>query len=173
MRLIPLDGDDRLIRTAAEWLGDKRNYQWLDFGSGVQRLNAVSLKIMAQKDIHQLRLFTADDVDEPIGIVALSNVDQSFRTATMWAVLGDKRYARQNYAIRSLTAILTLGFDELGLNAVNVWTAECNTASLHIVKDLHFTPIGRQRQCHYIDGRPYDRLWFDLLADEHRSLNHA
>ena len=26
-------------------------------------------------------------------------------------------------------------------------------------------------QSHYIDGRPYDRLLFDLLASEHRELD--
>ena len=28
-------------------------------------------------------------------------------------------------------------------------------------------PMGRQRRCHWIEGRVYDRLWFDLLASEH------
>jgi len=173
MELIELNGSNALIETAAGWLGDKRNYQWLDFGNGVQRLNAVSLKIMAQKDIHVLRIFTADDADVPIGIVGLSNVDRNFKTATLWAVLGDKRYARQNYTLRSLAGILTLGFEEVGLQAITAWAVETNTASMHIVRDLHFRPMGRQRQCHYIEGRPYDRLWFDLLASEHRELNHA
>ena len=173
MDLIELNGNNALVELAAGWLGDKRNYQWLDFGNGVQSLSAVSLKIMAQKDTHVIRIFTADEDGVPIGIVGLSNVDRNFKTATLWAALGDKRYARQNYALRSLSRILTLGFEEIGIQAINAWTAECNTASLHIVKDLHFTPMGRQRQCHYIDGRPYDRLWFDLLASEHKELNHA
>ena len=33
-------------------------------------------------------------------------------------------------------------------------------------EDLGFRYIGRQRQCHVIDGRAYDRLLFDLLAEE-------
>src|SRR6266705_2884101 len=36
--------------------------------------------------------------------------------------------------------------------------------------DRHFKYIGRQRQCHSIDGRPYDRLLFDLLATEHQDI---
>jgi hypothetical protein len=30
--------------------------------------------------------------------------------------------------------------------------------------------MGRLRQCHYIDDRVYDRLWFDLLASEHEEI---
>ena len=45
--------------------------------------------------------------------------------------------------------------------------------SLRIIERLGFRFIGRQRQCHYIDGRPYDRLLFDLLASEHQELDEA
>jgi len=65
---------------------------------------------------------------------------------------------------------MTLAFRELGLRAVNTWLVDGNP-SLRIIKRLGFRGIGRQRQCHYIDGRPRDRLLFDLLASEHRELD--
>jgi RimJ/RimL family protein N-acetyltransferase len=45
--------------------------------------------------------------------------------------------------------------------------------SLRTIERLGFRFIGRQRQCHYIDGRLYDRLLFDLLASEHRELDEG
>jgi hypothetical protein len=39
-----------------------------------------------------------------------------------------------------------------------------------VLERLKFRFYGRQRQCHCIDGRFYDRLYFDLLASEHREL---
>jgi len=66
--------------------------------------------------------------------------------------------------------MLTVGFRELGLHAVSAWTLETNIGGQRVLEALHFKPIGRQRQCHYIDGRPYDRLLFDLLATEHQDL---
>ncbi len=33
-----------------------------------------------------------------------------------------------------------------------------------------FKFIGRQRKCHYIEGRPLDRSLFDLLASEHKEI---
>lgn len=172
MELLPLEGNS-LIDLAAGWLGEKSTYQWLDFGGGVQRLDRVSLKIMAQRDAHILRVFTSDDgTQEPIGIVALSNVNPSFKTATLWTVLGDRRYSSKGYAVRASSAVLTLGFEEYGLQTINAWAVECNHASLRAIRILNFTPIGRQRQCHYIDGRLYDRLWFDLTAAEHAESSH-
>ena len=170
MELIPIDNDG-LIKLAAGWLGEQRNYQWLDFGAGAQAISPMLLKIMTQKDSHIIRAFTSDDDGEPIGLTALSNVNAGFRTAVLWIVLGDRRYSAKGYAHRASAAMLTHGFAEYGLECVNAWAVECNHASLRAIKRLHFKPIGRQRHCHYIDGKPFDRLWFDLLASEHREEN--
>ncbi len=169
MELRPLD-DPGLIETIAGWIGRRENYQWLDFGNGKQVLTAASLGIMAQRDIHLIRAFTDDSGEAPIGVVGLSNVDRVFRTATPWCVLGDRRYAGRGYASRALSRILTLGFTELGLHSVYAWVVADNAASLKLVERTNFRLIGRQRECHYIDGRPHDRLLFDLLAREHKGV---
>lgn len=173
MQLLPLDGG-ALVELAASWLGEERVYQWLDFGSGVQRLDKVSLKIMDQRGGHILRVFTSDaGASEPIGLVALSSVNPNFKTATLWAVLGERLHSGKGYAVRASGALLTLGFTEFELQTINAWAVECNHASLRAIRMLNFTPIGRQRQCHYIGDRLYDRLWFDITADEHLGQRHA
>ncbi len=141
-----------LLETVAQWLADKQNHQWLDFGNGVQAPSALSLKLMTQRGVNVLRVYTADDDVTPIGVVGLSNVDRHAGTATVWAVLGRKRYG--GYTDRAVKGLLTIAFTELGLQSVNAWTVE-------------FRPVGRLRQCHRIDGRVFDRLLYDLLASEH------
>ena len=54
-------------------------------------------------------------------------------------------------------------------HSVDTWVVNGNP-SRRIIERLNFRFVGRQRQCHYIDGRLYDRLMFDLLASEHREL---
>jgi RimJ/RimL family protein N-acetyltransferase len=165
MQLRPPDTPD-LLRLAAGWLALKENYQWLDFGDGRQLVSPEWLHIAVQRGTHVLRLFTSDLEDRPIGVVGLSNVNPHFRSANVWVVLGEKAYAGQGYASRATSAMLTLGFRELGLRAIHTWIVEHNP-SVRVAERVRFRPIGRQRQCHYIDGRAYDRLWFDLLAGEH------
>lgn len=166
MELRPLDNDGCWL--AACWLAEKQNHQWLDFGNGVQALEASSLKVMAQRELHLLRLFTTDGDDSPIGLVALSNIDPNFRTANLWFLLGDKGHARQGYTARAVSKMLTQGFGELGLEAVNAWAVDRNTASIKTIQRNSFRPVGRLRQCHYIDGQPCDRLLFDILKSEHQ-----
>lgn len=170
MELIQITNPE-LIDLAASWLSEKDNYQWLDFGNGVQSLSPISLMIMTQKDTHVLRAFTPDDEGVPIGLVGLSNVDRNFKTANIWILLGDTRYSFKGYPLRAASKMLTLAFEELGLHCVQAWAVECNHASVRIITRLNFRPIGRQRHCHYIEGRPYDRLWFDLLAHEHKEIH--
>ena len=168
MRLRPLDSPE-LIHLVAKWLAEKANYQWLDFGDGRQSLTPEWLKIMTQRQSDVLRAFTADGSDVPIGVVGLSNIDHHFKTARFWVVVGDKSFAARGYATPALSKMLTLAFQDLGLHTVNTWVVEGNP-SVRIVKRLNCRFIGPQRQCHYIDGRPYDRLWFDLLASEHKEI---
>ena len=165
MKLLPLDSPER-IQLAADWLGRYDNYKWLDFGNGIQRITPVTLKIMTQRGLHVVRLYTADEGELPIGVVGLTNVDRQFNTASIWAVLGNKRYG--GCTKRACCKMLTLGFTELGLRAVNAWTLDTNVAAQRVLESLHFKQVGRMRQCHYVDGQPHDRLLFDLLATEHQ-----
>lgn len=165
MKLLPLDSPE-LIGLAAAWLGQEENYKWLDFGNGVQRLTPVAIKIMTQRDLHVLRAFQPDDAEQPVGVVGLTNVDRAFKTASLWVVLGDKRYKGRTFYATS--QLLTYAFDELGLQSVSAWTLETNYVTQRGLKRLGFRYVGRLRRCHYVDGQAYDRLLYDLLAEEHR-----
>lgn len=168
MKLLPLD-NPALIDLVTGWLGREENNKWLDFGNGIGAPSAVALKIMTQRDLHVLRVYTADGSDLPIGVVGLSNVDRRFKSAgSLWAVLGNKRYG--GFARRAASKLLTYGFRELGLEVIGAWTVEVNVASRRALEQLRFRYIGRQRRCHWIDGQPHDRLLYDLLATEHEDL---
>jgi RimJ/RimL family protein N-acetyltransferase len=171
MKLLPLDSPE-LIELAAGWLAQKEIYQWLDFGGGRQIVTPALLKIMAQRDTHFLRLYASPRDGAPIGLCGLNNVDRVSRTAMFWGAAGDKSFRNRGYGTLAARTFLSLIFRELGLHSINTWVAEHNP-SLRIGERLHYRYIGRQRQCHMIDGRLYDRLLFDLLASEHRALNES
>jgi RimJ/RimL family protein N-acetyltransferase len=170
MKLLPLDSPE-LIKLAAGWLARQENYQWLDFGSGKQIVTPALLKIMAQRQTHFLRAYTCD-MDTPIGVLGLNDVDRAFKNATFWGASGEKSFRNRGYSTLASSKFLTLAFRDLGLHVINTWAVEHNP-SLRTIERLGFRLVGRMRQCHYIDGRPYDRLLFDLLASEHREIDEA
>jgi RimJ/RimL family protein N-acetyltransferase len=165
-QLRKLDGE--WLATAADWLADEDNYQWLDFGGDVQVLTPVLLQVMVQREIHCLRLFAPQKGMKPIGLVGLSNISALFKTATLWYVLGDKTYATGGHTTRAVRQLLDHGFGCLGLQAISAWAVEENLASLRVLERTGFRLIGRQRCCHRLGDRYLDRLLFDLLAHEHQ-----
>jgi RimJ/RimL family protein N-acetyltransferase len=171
MKLLTLDTPKR-VELAASWLAQKQNYQWLDFGNGRQLVTPALLKIMAQRETHVLRLYTSGQDDIPIGIVGLNDVQRAFKSATLWGVAGEKSFRNRGFANFAASQLLSLAFRDLGLHSVNTWVVDHNP-SLRSVERLNFRFIGRQRRCHVIDGQPFDRLLFDLLADEHKELEHV
>ena len=171
MKLLPLDRPE-LFELVAGWLARKENYQWLDFGGGRQLVTPTLLKVMAQKETHFLRAYTSDRDDVPVGVVGLNHVDRVFKTATFWGASGDKSFRNRGYSTLASSKLMTLAFGDLGLKVVNTWAADGNP-SLRTIERLGFRFIGRQRQCHYVDGRAYDRLLFDLLASEHREIDEV
>jgi RimJ/RimL family protein N-acetyltransferase len=169
MKLLPLERPEA-FELAAGWLAKKENYQWLDFGNATRRITPALLKVMAQRDTHLLRVYTSDSDDTPIGIVGLNSIDHNFKTATFWGASGDKSFRYRGYSTVASSKLLTLAFRDLGLHAINTWSVDHNP-SLRTIERLGFRFIGRQRLCHYVDGRLYDRLLFDLLASEHREIS--
>jgi len=168
MNLKPIDSPE-LLNLAAAWLAREEDSQWLHPRNAAQAVTPEWLKIAIQRGGDVLRLFTADRDEAPIGVVGLSEVDRNYRTARIWILVGNKSFHARGYATRAASKMLTFAFRELGLHAVNTWIVEGNP-SVRIAKRLNFRLIGRQRECHYIDGEAHDRLWFDLLDSEHREI---
>ena len=132
MQLKPVENDN--IKTIVRWMMDEQNYRWLDFGRGVQKLTAPALKRMTHENAHELRIFTSDEADKPIGLISLSDINKKFKTATLWFVLGDKKYTGQNYTTKAVSSMLTMGFEELKLESIFAWAVEKNISSIKVLE---------------------------------------
>jgi RimJ/RimL family protein N-acetyltransferase len=151
---------------AAGWLARPEAWRWLDFGQGHRSIDAKTLKLMAQREIHELRVFAEDPGGEPLGLAALSDVDRSFGTARLWYVLGQQRFSGRGLMTGVVARLLEIAFSELELSAVNAWVVDENRASIRVLEKNHFRLIGRQRRCHVIDGISHDRLLYDRLPED-------
>lgn len=168
MKLLPLYAP-KVLELVASWLAQKENYQWLDFGNGLQIITLPLLKVMIHRETHYLRVYTSNRDDTPIGLVGLNSINPIFKTATFWGLSGDKSFGNRGYSTFASSKLMSIAFGELGLAAVSTWAVEHNP-SIRTIERLGFRLVGRQRRCHWIDSCPYDRLIFDLLAEEHSEL---
>lgn len=157
------DGD---LETIAGWLALPRIAKWLDFGTE-RPLTALALKYAISQG--SMRLFTyapGMEGDAPVGVVGLSSIHPRYRTAMLWYALGEPRFAGRGLTGRAAAEVVRIGFHELDLRAINAWVVDGNEASVRILESIGFRRIGRQRQCHRIEGRRCDRLLFDIVSSE-------
>jgi RimJ/RimL family protein N-acetyltransferase len=171
IRLRPLDA--AATDLVAAWLAADANAPWLDLGQRERHADARVLLAMARQGAHVVRVFTGGDGVTPAGLVALRDVAGEFGTATLWYVLGDKRYAGCGYTTRAVAGLLDEAFGSLGLGAINAWIVDGNEASRRVLVRNGFQLIGRQRRCHRVHGEWRDRLLFDLLAGEHGTASRG
>jgi RimJ/RimL family protein N-acetyltransferase len=156
---------DRDLETIAGWLASPRIAGWLDFGTE-RPLTAVALKYAIAQGSMRLFTYAPADADAPIGVVGLSSIHAGFRTALLWYALGEPRFAGRGLTAGAAAEVVRIGFQELELRAINAWVVDGNEASVRILEKIGFARIGRQRQCHRIEGRRRDRLLFDIVSSE-------
>ena len=124
--------------------------------------------ISRPRDVY--RVFAPSASHAAVGIVAIVNIHPRHRHGTMWVVLGDKRYSGQGYTAQASSETLKYVFDELKLNSISSYVVDSNRNPL--VSILGFRYYGRQRECHYVDGRFRDRVWYELLSAEFTPVHY-
>jgi len=106
------------------------------------------------------------ETDKIIGTIGLHSIDHLNRTATLGIFIGDENYRSKGYGTEAIQLILDFGFNYLNLNNINLDLMEFNERALNCYKKCGFKEIGRRRKCKYINGKYYDSISMDILAEE-------
>lgn len=170
MKFRPLATDDDL-RLAHEWLTDPESSHFFEWGRDT--LPLLTFRMMAKKADDVYRLFTADDLESPIGLAVLSNVNHLRKSADFWIVLGSKAHRSQGYGLRVLNAMMNHAFVDLELDVLHAFVAEPNQPSRRMFEKAGWPCTGRQRRAHWMHGKLVDRLFFDMLREEFLAAQSA
>ena len=84
----------------------------------------------------------------------------------MGVFIGDKEYRGQGYGTEAVKLILDFGFNYLNLNNIKLDLKEFNQRALACYKKCGFKEYGRRRKCNFINGKYYDTIEMDILAEE-------
>ncbi|RIK46513.1 MAG: N-acetyltransferase [Chloroflexi bacterium] len=103
---------------------------------------------------------------QPIGITALNGIDYRNRVADFSIVIGERAFHRRGYGTEATQLMLHYAFDALGLNAIFLELFEYNPGAHRAYAKAGFRDAGRRRQAHFADGRLWDILYMDCLAEE-------
>ena len=164
--LSPKSVDEEIIEKFTEWLND---FEVTDYiGRSAQILTLEDERkwfANSREDAQTFFIIRAED-DEVIGTVGLHSIDSIRRTATLGIFIGDKSGRNKGYGTEAIRLILDYGFNYLNLNNINLHVFEFNQRAIACYKKCGFKEYGRRRKCYFLNGKYYDDVEMDILAEE-------
>ena len=162
--LSPRNNEDVEIFT--KWMNDFGVTDYLGRSCGILTLqNEKEYLETVDKDKNVLAIIDLK-TDKIIGTIGLHNVDNINRTATLGIFIGDDEYRSKGYGTEAIRLMLDFGFNYLNLNNVELALMEFNQRALKCYQKCGFKEIGRRRKCKFINGKYYDSILMDILAEE-------
>ena len=101
-----------------------------------------------------------------IGNCGLHGVDLKNRTATFGIFIGDRNYWGKGYGTDATKTIIRWGFEQLGLNRIELWVYDFNPRAIRAYEKAGFKRDGVRRQGLYRDGSFHNELLMCLLREE-------
>ena len=162
--LSPKSGED--AEKFTEWLNDFETTDYL--GRSHRTVTLQDEKEYLEKNGEKKSTFAIveKNTDKLLGTVGLHDLDYINRTSTLGIFIGDKDYRSKGYGAEAINLILDFGFNYLNLNNIKLDLMDFNERALKCYKKCGFREYGRRRKCKFINGKYYDSISMDILAEE-------
>jgi RimJ/RimL family protein N-acetyltransferase len=162
--LSPLDPEE--AEKYVGWLSDMEVAQYLKVSYRIISLD--SEREILEKFARQGDHFAIVDVktDELIGGCGLLNLDSVNRSSEVGIFIGEKSYWNKGYGEEALRLLLDYAFNILNLESLMLNVYSFNTRAIRCYRKVGFREIGRRRRAKRIQGRIYDVIYMDILAEE-------
>ncbi len=154
------------IEKFTEWLNDFETTDYTGRSAIITTLEGEKKYFEENMDKNYNFFIVTLDNDKLIGTVGLEKYDGINRTATLGIFIGDKEYRSQGYGTEAIRLILDYGFNYLNLNNIKLDLMSFNERALKCYQKCGFKEYGRRRKCKFINGKYYDTIEMDILAEE-------
>lgn len=154
------------VERYTEWLND---FETTDYtGRSHQSMSLENEKKYLEEHSNEDTVFGIIELktDKLVGVVGLHQVNHFKRTATLGIFIGDKELRNKGYGTEAVELIVDYGFNYLNLNNIKLDVMEFNDRAIACYKKCGFKEIGKRRKCEFINGKYYDSIAMDILAEE-------
>lgn len=162
--LSPINIED--VEKFTEWLNDFETTDYIGRSNSIMTLNAE--KKYLEENISKEATFSIITINENrlVGTVSIEKINHINRTGVLGIFIGDKEYRKSGYGTESIRLILDYGFNYLNLNNIKLDVMEFNHNAIFCYEKCGFKKCGRRRKCNFLNGKYYDTIEMDILADE-------
>lgn len=106
------------------------------------------------------------DNDKMIGTISLEDINYIHRIATLGIFIGDKDFRDKGYGTEAIRLILDYGFNYMNLKNIKLDVVEFNKRAQKCYEKCGFKEYGKRRQANFTNGKYYDVIQMDILAEE-------
>lgn len=104
--------------------------------------------------------------DKLIGNCGFNEIDYKHRKAEIGLFIGDENNRSKGYGKEILKLLLDYGFNYLNLNNIMLTVKSFNERAINCYQKVGFKEIGRRRKSYFLNGKYYDDIYMDILAEE-------
>lgn len=162
--LSPRNSEDVEIFT--QWLNDFETTDYLGRSGLLTTIDSERKYLAENSNPEATFVIVTLENDKMIGTVSLENINTINRTATLGIFIGDKEYRNKGLGTEAIQLILEYGFRYLNLHNIKLDLMEFNERALKCYQKCGFKEYGRRRKCKFINGKYYDSISMDILAEE-------
>ena len=162
--LSPRNSED--VEVFTEWLNDFETTDYI--GRSCMLFTLEAEKKYLEENTNAEATFSIIDMkkEKMIGVVGIENIDHIKRKGTLGIFIGDKDYRGNGYGTEAIRLVLDFGFNYLNLNNIKLDVLEFNKRAISCYKKCGFKEYGRRRQSEFLNGKYYDTIEMDILAEE-------
>lgn len=104
--------------------------------------------------------------DELIGNCGLHDISYPNRTGTVGIFIGEEENRSHGYGAETLWLLVEYGFRYLNLKNIMLTVKSFNERAVHCYEKVGFQEFGRRRKSYFLNGKYYDDVYMDILAEE-------
>ena len=154
------------VEKYTEWFNDFKTTDYTGRSHQTMSIELEKKYLEEHKNEDTVFAIVEKGTDKLLGTVGLHEVNHIKRKATLGIFIGDKNYRSKGYGTEAIRLILDFGFNYLNLNNIKLDLMEFNERALACYKKCGFKEYGRRRKCEFINGKYYDTIAMDILAEE-------
>jgi RimJ/RimL family protein N-acetyltransferase len=163
--LRPVELDD--LETFQKWFNNPELRQYLMVYYPISKLEEKEFIESFIRDKNTVIMgIVIKKTDKLIGNIALLNIDNIHRCASIGIALGDLENASRGYGTEALKLIIDYGFKTLNLHRIELFVHEFNERAFKAYTNIGFVVEGSKREALYHDGEYHDEIFMSVLKDE-------
>lgn len=165
--LSPITANEEIIEKFTKWLNDFKITDYTGRSASIITIEGEKKWFENHPSDTDYTFFivSAED-DELIGSIGLHGIDFISRTATFGIFIGEQSGRNKGLGTEAVRLILDYGFNYLNLNNIKLDVMEFNKRAITCYKKCGFKEYGRRRKCYFLNGKYYDKIEMDILAEE-------